>query len=154
MSTISDQLVTVSDRVYLLSELDSISRSFFTSTGSHDLAVLGIRSTSEGFWTEVLKAGQQNRESLEKLRQEIQSFRVIRVTLAFDPDRAFLGKMAAVFKTYCGENCILDIEVVPSLSAGIQYTVDGKSIDRSLLTKMKEIDLKKVLMHYLPVLST
>lgn len=154
MSKLSDQLVTVSDRVYMLSELDSISRSFFTSTGSHDLGVLGIRSTSEGFWTEVLKESSQNRESLEKLRQEIQSFRVVRVTVPFDPDKAFLGKMVDVFRKQYGDNCLLDIEVVASLSAGFKFTVDGKIIDRSLRTKMEEVDLKKLLSEYLPVLST
>ncbi len=154
MSSLSSQLVTVTDRVYLLSELDSVSRSFFSSTGSHDLQVLGIRSTSESFWSQLLHDEQQTRESLEKLRVQIQNYRVIHMRIAFEPDRPFLEKVITVFRKNLGENYLLSVEVVPSLSAGIIYTIDGKIIDLSLATKLKSFDLHPILHTHMPVLSS
>lgn len=154
MSDISSLLITASDRAYLLSELDSIQRSFFSAQGSRDLNVLGIRSSSLPFWTNFLASGEKNAATLESMRQEIQNYRLIRVTIAFEPDRSFLEKMITVFRKSVGENCLLSVEVVTSLAAGVIYTVDGKIIDLSLAKKISEIDLHPILHKYMPVLSS
>ncbi len=153
MNEIADQLITISDRAYLLSELDNIVQSFYRTSGSKDLNVLGIRSTSLPFWQTVLKDISDSHQ-VEAMRQEIQSFRVIRVSLPFDPERIFIEKMIATFRATLGPRCLLDIQVNQSLAAGLIYSVEGKILDRSLRVKLSEVDLRGIVSGLLPILSS
>lgn len=150
-------LYTTQDRAELLRELDLCKRTFFqaSQTPTPDLAHLGIRERALPFWTAFFASPQSGVAALETLRAQIAAYRVVRVTLAFEPDTHFIHKLVIKIRAVTGvTQYLVAIDVVATLSAGLIVTIDGKLFDLSLEKKLRSLDFAALTTPFLPVLSS
>lgn len=127
-------------------EIDTLTSSLFNiSKMSFDKALNSINQTLAKKITEILLKNnldtankEKVRDFLATLKDLIKKFKVIKLTLAFDPSRKTVENIHEFVSQNLGTGYILDIEVDESILAGAAIMFNGKYKDFTLKKSLEE----------------
>lgn len=124
----------------LITELESIASSLFETKTNTDV-MNGVRASTASA-VESLFSAQKDKDREELLRatiEELKDTREIELTLAFEPTRAVLSKIAIWLRENVDKNIVIATVVDPRVVAGVKIAYKGKYHDYSYAQKIKEI---------------
>ena len=75
----------------------------------------------------------------DSLKSELQRTGVLKVTLAFTPNRNFVAKLFNRVASVLGREVFLDIGVDKSILGGAVFVLDGKYADKSLVSLIDSV---------------
>lgn len=124
----------------LIAELEHIVSALFeTKTGSDVMNDVRVSTASV---VESLFAAHKDKDHEELLRgaiEELKKTHEIELTVAFEPTRAVLSRIASWLRENVDKNIVIDTVVDPRIVAGVKISYKGKYHDYSYEKKIKEI---------------
>lgn len=81
---------------------------------------------------------EEKRKKLVLLQKELRSLPLLRVTLAFDPSRAFLEEIANWARRSFDPAVVLSVETEPAILGGVVVSFAGRYLDNSLRRRLQE----------------
>jgi len=135
----------------LSSEIDTIASAFFRSEEvSLEKALISISEDLAKKITEIFEKFNLDmtdkelvRDFLDTLKNLIKKFKVIKLTLAFDPTRKTIENIHESVSENIGIGYILDVEIDESVLAGAVVMFNGKYKDFTLRKNLEETFLTR-----------
>lgn len=132
-------------------EVDTLSSTLFKSEKmSLDKAITSISSDSAKKIMDIFSKNKFDsadkgivRDFLDTLKDLIKRFKVIKLTLAFDPTLKTIEKIHEYVSEHIGIGYIFDIDVLDTLMGGAIITFDGKYCDFTLRKRLEETFINK-----------
>ncbi len=134
---IVNSVKTLAERDKLSSEIDYILEALFeTSKNSLDTAFKKISIDTEERLKETFKKNNIDildketvKNFLEKLKKSLTNFKIIKLTIAFDPSHQIIETISNWISKNLGEGYILDIDTDKSILGGAVVVFEGKYKD-------------------------
>lgn len=144
-----DVLFSTADRRELLTVLDLYEKQTYAATT--DIP----ESPYSAFLAQVIAAASDRERALATTREQALAMPIIRLTLAYEPSAEFIRTLARTVRSV-EENAgaLVDIEVDPSLIAGVQVSSAGKLRDLSLAKQLQTMDLAPLIRTHLQYAAT
>ncbi len=90
-------------------------------------------------------------KALVELRNQVLALPIIHLTMAFEPTKEQVEKIAGVIQSSKKDSAfILEIELDPTIIAGVAMSDSGVIIDRTLKQKIEGVLLQPILAKYIP----
>ena len=150
-SDILSTLQTTQDVNDLLRELDFIASEIFkTKNKSLDkilplISAKSAKNIADIFAKNKLNSGRKEEVSdlLEKLKESLKNFKIIKLTLAFEPSLNTIGKIHSFVLNNVGSGYILEIEVSENIMGGAIVIFNGKYGDFTLRKSLNDAFMNK-----------
>lgn len=141
---------TKQDLDFLDQEIDLISEALFKKEIKEFIkkeirvsTIEALRKDFPDFETNPLSI----KDNLEKIKQEIGKFKILKLTIAFEPTEEILGNILDFVRANFGEQIVLDYEVDKNILGGAVVVYEGfyedyslgKVLEETLQTKREEI---------------
>jgi len=128
---------TKDDFSLIKAQLDLLESGLYETKGNTFDYVLKnkISSSLSGLILKLIKT-EKKENVIEKIRQELEGVKFLKVTLAIDPSEKFIESMADWLNKMNSRNIALDIEVDQSIIGGVIVEFEGKYFDASLRSKL------------------
>lgn len=144
MSSLSEilELVVSRDDLLVVSEVaDKLESSLYRQGEALDYQQLEESSDNPELAKRIIrtfKDSEEKRTLIKHLNETLKNARVLRLSLAVNPNRAALEKIALWVKKNLGGDVILEWEIDPEVVAGAKIAFGGKYGDFSTATKLEE----------------
>jgi F0F1-type ATP synthase delta subunit len=141
---------TTADLEYILMELESVEAEIYKNSVLSEFMGSQIRqSTAEVLLKYISgKTNEEIIEILKILRERLNEITVIKLTIAFEPNRDFVMRLKKWFLVNYGEEVLLEINYANNLLAGVIVEHKGKYVNMSLSKHIEKtlsnINLKEV----------
>ncbi|OGM27974.1 hypothetical protein A2962_03575 [Candidatus Woesebacteria bacterium RIFCSPLOWO2_01_FULL_39_61] len=135
MEALFEKIKTSEEKDKLMEEIDILLNSLFQNKGEAFSILLktGVRAwLSEYIRAELAKDEANPFEYLKKIKEELNSFKALKLTLAFEPTESNIEKFSYAVKKYLGEKVVIEFSYNPTLIAGCTLTYEGKYRDFSM----------------------
>ena len=139
------QVKTVDQAEDLNYEIDILLKSLFdTQNQAFEITLKSVSSNNVQMIKEALKNNfdwdnkQSVKDFLNELKDKLQKFRILKLSLAFTPSEASIDNLFNWVLKNLGEGCILDIEEDKTILGGTIIEFGGKYRDFSLKKKLEE----------------
>lgn len=135
MNALFEKIKTSEEKDKLMEEVDILLNSLFQNKGEALTMLLktGVRAwVSEHVRSELAKDEANPGEYLKKIKEELTSFKTLKLTLAFEPTESNIEKFSYAVKKYLGEKVVIEFSYNPALIAGCTVIFEGRYRDFSM----------------------
>lgn len=146
MNLLFQNIKTTDEKEKLLEEIDVVLSSLYQNNGDGYSRTLktDVRAWVADILNEELSKNETSPLNyLKKLKEELNSFKVVKISLAFEPTALNIEKFSHFIKKYVGEDTILDFTHNPTLIAGCTIIYEGKYRDLSMKSYF-ELEFNKI----------
>lgn len=124
----------------LISELDSVSEALYKNRPEEieDVLTKKVRAKVAEVLRQDFAKGFNREKYISEIKEALKKYKVISLTLSFEPREGTLVKLSAWVKKNLGEEILLDISKDEKIVGGAVIISEGNFRDFSLRKKIKE----------------
>ena len=134
-------LVSTKDDLNLINnELDLLEEGIYETKGNtFDFVMENSISGSLSILVSKLILGQDKETIIKKLKEQMLEVKFVELTIAIDPSKKFIEKLANWLKESVDQKIAIDIKIDHSIIGGTKIIFEGKYFDGSIKNKLDKI---------------
>lgn len=135
MNKILDTVKTSEDRNRLIEEFDTLLNGLYQNKGEglDSLLYSRVRAWVAELLREELSVDEINpRQYLKNIKDELNAFKTVSISLAFEPTESNIEKFSYIVKKSAGYDTLIEFSYNPSLIGGCTIIFEGKYKDFSM----------------------